>query len=64
MTPSDLTAARKTLGLSREQLANHIGRSKSLVDKWEAGAKEIDPTAIRYIAALITTGWRPDDWPK
>ena len=63
MTPTELKQARSDLGLSQRALAAHIGRSLSIVQKWEGGAAEVDALAARYVAALMATDWRPDDWP-
>lgn len=63
MTPATFTATRRTLGLTQAKLAAHIGVSLSTVVKWEAGDAPVSPIAVRYMQALMATGWRPDDWP-
>lgn len=62
MTPTEFRAARKQLGLNQQALADHFGVSKSIVQKWEAGAVDVAALAARYMAALMS-GYRPDDWP-
>ncbi len=62
MTPSDFTAARQSIGLTQQTLANHLGRSRRIVQLWESGAQPVDPLAARYLAALLS-GYRPADWP-
>lgn len=61
MTPADFTAARKTLSLTQTQLGEAFGVTLRQVQNWES--KGPSPTAARYMAALIATGWRPADWP-
>lgn len=46
MTPADLRAARKALGLSVEGLAALIGVEGRTVRRWEDGTRDISRTAI------------------
>ena len=62
MTPADFIAARQSLGLTQQAMADHLGRSRSIVQQWEHGRQPVDPLAARYMTALLA-GYRPDDWP-
>ena len=56
-------AARKSLGMTQQQFADHIGRSLAIIGKWERDEQPVDSLAARYMTALLS-GWRPDDWLK
>ncbi len=67
MTPSQLTRARQSLGLSLEQLAVLLGyeggQSRSQVHHLETGRRTIRPAQRRLIDAYLA-GYRPEDWPS
>jgi DNA-binding transcriptional regulator YiaG len=43
MTPTDLIAARKALGLSQAALARTLGVSLNTANRWEKGERPIPP---------------------
>jgi DNA-binding XRE family transcriptional regulator len=43
MTPTDLIAARKALGLSQAALARTLGVSLNTTNRWEKGERAIPP---------------------
>jgi len=45
MTPADLTAARKAMGMTQEQLAAKLGYGWQTVSAWENGRRAI-PGAV------------------
>lgn len=61
MTHVEFIAGRKSLGLTQPQLAAAFGRKLRQVQNWEASGP--DDLAARYMAALLASDWRPDDWP-
>ncbi len=63
MTPAELRAARKSLGLTQGQLAGVMGVRTATVSDWERDIHSPDGPAARLIAAYLT-GYRPQDWPK
>ena len=52
MTPADLKAARKALGLSQRGLAEAIGVSKPSIARWEGGRRAIPLTIALAIEAI------------
>ena len=62
MTPAELRAARKSLGLTQGQLAAVLGVRQATVSDWERGKHSPDGPAARLIAAYVE-GYRPQDWP-
>ena len=56
MTPADIRAARKRLSLSQEQLASRMGVSRSLVEKWERGVREISKAHEKLLRLLAMAG--------
>ena len=53
MTPADLKAARKALGLSAEGFARLVGvQSGRTVRRWERGDRDIPGTVERLLEAL------------
>lgn len=67
MTPSEIRAARKALGLTQHQLAILLGfasqpLTKNNLSKLECGSKTLDPVRKRLLQAYID-GYRPADWP-
>ena len=63
MTPADLRAIRKSLGLSQTALARLLGVRPEHVSRAERGEKGLSEPARRYILAL-RDGYRPADWPS
>ena len=57
MTPADLKAARKALGLSAEGFARLVGvQSGRTVRRWERGDRDIPGTVERLLEALAEMG--------
>lgn len=52
MTPAQLHAARKRLGLSQSELAEALGVDYRTVGRWERGEREI-PTLLAQQAAVM-----------
>ncbi|MGH6740229.1 MAG: helix-turn-helix domain-containing protein [Bradyrhizobium sp.] len=52
MTPADLKTIRKSLALTTRQLADALGVSRSIVTKWEAGARPISQVVEMALKAL------------
>lgn len=63
MTPAELRAARKALGLTQGQLAVVLGVRQATVSDWERGVYSADGPAARLLVAYLR-GYRPEDWPK
>lgn len=61
MTPSDLTAWRKRLGLSKVGAAEALGCDRGSVSAWEAGSYPI-PRYIALACAAIALGIK--DYPS
>jgi DNA-binding XRE family transcriptional regulator len=61
MTSAELIAARKSLGITQEQLAALMGVSRASVLRMEAG-KKCHPAMPRLVAAYLDNH-RPNDWP-
>lgn len=62
MTPAELKAARKALGLTQDELADIMGVSRDSVLRMEAG-KKCHPAMPRLVAAYLDN-YRPADWPS
>jgi DNA-binding transcriptional regulator YiaG len=61
MTPAEVSAARRALGMTQDQLAAALrmgADGKRAVRRWEAGDRAISGPASVAIEALLT-GWRP-----
>lgn len=54
-----LAAARVTRGMTQAELANKMGVSRSIINKWETGKSKIS-TASLY-AFCYVTGFKVDD---
>lgn len=52
MTPSDLSALRKTLHLTQAQLARELGVTRNTVNRWERGHNVIPPATARLLPIL------------
>ena len=64
MTPAEILAARKALGLTQEQLAEVMGmRGKTTISEWEGGKRNPTAAAVRLMRAYLE-GYRPQDWPE
>ena len=63
MTPAELRAARKQLGLTQVQLASVMDLDPLNVSRIERGVK---PAPVRYVRLLraYMKRHRPKDWPK
>ena len=53
MTPSDLKAARRRLGLSIRELATAVGATPRTVRRWQAGSLPIPPRVAEQIEAEL-----------
>lgn len=63
MDKTELRAARKSLGLTQDQLATLMGVRQATVSDWERGIYSADGPAARLLTAYLH-GYRPEDWPK
>lgn len=64
MTPEEIKAARKALGLTQAQLAQVMGYAyKSYVGGLEIGSSKISAQGERLLQAYLA-GYRPEDWPE
>lgn len=53
----NLSARRKQVGLSQQQLADAIGLSVTAVRFWEAGRREIHSEYLLQVAAALGKSW-------
>ena len=56
MSLADIKAARKRLSLSQKELASRMGVSRSLVEKWERGVREISKAHEKLLRLLAMAG--------
>ena len=64
MTPTDIRAARKSLGLTQAQMVPLLGyASQSALSNAETGKSDPNGAVVRLLRAYLD-GYRPDDWPK
>jgi DNA-binding transcriptional regulator YiaG len=65
MTPAEIRAARKQLGLTQAELSAVMGYSRGAktVSDWEVGVSEMPPPTARLLRAYLD-GYRPQDWPS
>lgn len=49
MTPTELKAIRKQLGLTQKQLAEKVGVTVHAVRKWEQGQRAVKGPALKII---------------
>jgi len=66
MTPKQLHAARKTLGLSRRDLAVVLGVSERTVQRWEStdgstSHRGVNETAARVVSWMLA-GFDPKEY--
>jgi len=64
MTPAELKAARRTLGLTAKQMAALMDMTVEGVYRVESATGRKPP--VRYVKLLqaYLAGYRPDDWPQ
>ena len=63
MTPTELKQARKTLGLTPQQMADMLGYgAKTRISEIENGKANPSAAVIRLMRAYVD-GYRPSDWP-
>lgn len=66
MTPYQIRAHRRTLGLSSQQMAEMLGYSGRNAGRHmrhiESGKRSLPPAHCRLLLAYIS-GYRPTDWP-
>lgn len=53
MTPTDLTAARQSLGLSRQGLAGRLGVTRMSVQRWETGVHPVPLVVALAVKCLV-----------
>ena len=67
MTPEQMYLARKSLGLTLDQMAVALGyqgmSARSQMHHLETGRREIRP-AQRLLVEAYLDGWRPKSWPS
>lgn len=67
MTPSELKAARRKLGLTLEQMAAMLGyegeQRRQLMHRIEIGERTLREPQRRLVEAYLS-GYRPEDWPS
>lgn len=63
MTPSQFKAARHTLNLSAEGMADILNVNARTVRRWEYedGTRPPNPIACRVVEWMLA-GWRPPEW--
>ena len=54
MTPQQLTAARKKLGLYPTEMATAMGVSYDTFKSWQSGRRSLPAVAVRCIELLLT----------
>jgi transcriptional regulator with XRE-family HTH domain len=62
MSPEELVAARKALGLSQEELGRRLGKSKQTINAWENDRAPIDTMVGLAISALTPRDRTPEEW--
>lgn len=67
MTPAEIRAARKSLGLTQAQLAALLETDPRQLRAMESAPdtathRKPPPRAVRLIRAYLA-GWTPEDWP-
>jgi transcriptional regulator with XRE-family HTH domain len=60
MTPSDLIATRKTLGLTQTELGEAIGVSLRAIQHYEAGTRKIPKPIEKLLMAEIVNRTKKD----
>ena len=64
MTPAEIRAARKALGLTQQQAAEVLDYGeKSRISDIETGRKPPGPRFVLLLQAYLA-GYRPDCWPE
>lgn len=67
MTPTELKEARRTLGLTLEQMAAMLGyegeQRRQLMHRIEIGERTLREPQRRLVEAYLS-GYRPSDWPS
>ncbi len=63
MTPAEFRQARKTLDLTVRQLANVLDLSMDMINKMQAGSRDIPKDRALAISLLLDPYHRPQDWP-
>lgn len=62
MTPTEIVAARKALGLTQAQMARVINCDRSTLNRAENAKLTLHPAQERLLS-LYLDGVRPPDWP-
>jgi DNA-binding transcriptional regulator YiaG len=50
--PGELQAIRDALGLTQEELADHLGVHRVTVARWESGTRAIPEMAVRLLRRI------------
>lgn len=53
MTPKQVVALRKKLGLTQAQLARKLGVDRAAVNQWEAGTRTPSGIAVKFMELLL-----------
>jgi len=53
MKPEELKALRKQAGLTQEQLAGLLNKSRMTIQRWESGRVKLDKTKALAIRAVV-----------
>lgn len=52
LTPAEVRVLREGLGVTAEWLAAHVGVQTRAVQRWESGARAINPAAVEALLVL------------
>lgn len=61
MTPAELKEARRSLGLTQQELAGVLGVHPISISKWELGEREIKRPIELAVRAIVAYG-QPEEW--
>ena len=53
MDTTEITQARRQLGLTQKRLAQQLGVTLATVGRWECGLRKPSPLAVRAIELLV-----------
>jgi DNA-binding transcriptional regulator YiaG len=53
MTPAEIRAARKALGMTQGQFAQVLHTTERTVRNWEAGARNMQPVTLDLLSRII-----------
>lgn len=64
MTPRQIKALRKKLGLTQAELARQLGVNRAAVNQWEHGKQNPLPMAVKFLRLLEELHERGIDYEK